>query len=94
VELAQLEAATRIEVHRPDATGPADAAGRAFASLELAPDASDREIKKAYRRLMNRYHPDKLAGSDASEEAMADAARKTREVREAYELLRQRRGFR
>lgn len=94
VELAQLEAAARIEVFRPDATGASDAAGRAFASLELAPDASDREIKNAYRRLMNRYHPDKLAGSDASEEAMADAARKTREVREAYELLRQRRGFR
>ncbi len=94
VELAQLEAATRIETFRPDATGATDAAGRAFASLELAPDASDREIKKAYRRLMNRYHPDKLAGSDASEAAMADAARKTREVREAYELLRQRRGFR
>ena len=96
VELAQLEAASRIEIHRvrPDHTAGVDAAGQAFEALELAPDASDREIKKAYRRLMNRYHPDKLAGSDASEETVAQAARKTREVREAYELLRQRRGFR
>ena len=62
--------------------------------LGVSQQAEAAEIKKAYRRLMNRYHPDKLAGSDASEGRVAQAARKTREVREAYELLRERRGFR
>lgn len=95
VELAQLEAAGRVHAHRRggEEARAGDAAGKAFATLSLAPDASDREIKKAYRRLMNRYHPDKLAGSEADDDALAEAARRTREIREAYELLRERRGF-
>lgn len=95
VELAQLEAAARVERRFADArkASPGNAADRAFAQLSLQPDASDDEIKKAYRRLMNRYHPDKLAGNNASSEDVAAAGQKTRRIREAYELLRERRGF-
>ena len=96
VEVAQMEASARLKRHFvPKDSGPArvDAVTRAFATLGLEPDAGNAEIKTAYRRLMNRYHPDKLAaaGDDA---AIADASRKTRVIREAYELLRARRGFR
>ncbi len=96
VELAQLEAATRVERRFStgrSATSGGSEADRAFATLSLSPDASDQQIKTAYRRLMNRNHPDKLAGGDASHADVVDAGRKTREIREAYELLRQRRGF-
>ena len=43
--------------------------------------ASDKDIKTAYRRLMNRSHPDKIAGSNPDAAVIAEAERRTREVR-------------
>ena len=54
----------------------------------------ERDIKKAYRRLMNRNHPDKIAGSNPDAEAVALAEQRTREVRGAYEMLKARRSIR
>lgn len=98
VELAQMEAAVRIDRRftgnsGPRSGDPKSAASKAYLLLDLNPDASDQEVKKAYRRLMNRYHPDKLAGHVTDTQALDEAGRKTREIREAYELLRSRRGF-
>ncbi|MDF3935486.1 DnaJ domain-containing protein [Pseudomonas citronellolis] len=50
------------------------------------------EVKRAYRRLISQHHPDKLAG--ASEACIAAATEKTREIQQAYALVRERRGFR
>lgn len=49
--------------------------------LGVSPDASDEEIKKAYRRLAKRYHPDRNPGD-------AEAARKMQEVNAAYEQIK------
>ena len=49
--------------------------------LGLSPDASDEEIKKAYRRLAKKYHPDLNPGD-------AEAARKMKEVNAAYERIK------
>jgi len=48
--------------------------------LDVARDASDRDIKKAYRKLALKYHPDKNQG-DASAEA------KFKEISSAFEVL-------
>ncbi|CAE7000153.1 hypothetical protein CFE70_000934 [Pyrenophora teres f. teres 0-1] len=48
--------------------------------LGLKKDASEREIKKAYRTLSKKYHPDKNPGDD-------EAGKKFVEVAEAYEVL-------
>jgi molecular chaperone DnaJ len=48
--------------------------------LGLAKNASDEEIKKAYRKLAMKYHPDRNPDSKESEE-------KFKEVKEAYEML-------
>ena len=48
--------------------------------LGVSPNASDEEIKQAYRRLAKQYHPDRNPG-DATAEA------KFKEVGEAYEVL-------
>ncbi|GAP73528.1 MULTISPECIES: molecular chaperone DnaJ [Pseudoalteromonas] len=48
--------------------------------LGVAKDASDRDIKKAYKRLAMKYHPDRTAGDKELEN-------KFKEVKEAYEVL-------
>ena len=66
----------------------------AYKSLGVEHDASNDEIKKSYRRLMNRNHPDKIASSNPDAAVLAEAERRTREVRVAYELLKARRAIR
>lgn len=59
----------------------------AYATLGVEPGASDAEVKQAYRRLMNRHHPDKLASRGMPEEALKLASQKTQEIRRAYEAI-------
>ncbi len=47
--------------------------------LGLSRDASERDVKKAYKRLAMKYHPDRNKGDDADE--------KFKEVKLAYEVL-------
>ena len=97
VELAQLEAMIRAQKgFKRSPAGDADAARlrEAYATLGVEPDSSNDDIKKAYRRLMNRNHPDKIAGSNPGAEAVALAEQRTREVRGAYEMLKARRSIR
>jgi len=97
VELAQLEAMLRAQRgFRRSAAGDADTrrVNAAYRTLGVDKSSSNDEIKKAYRRLMNRNHPDKLASKDPGAAAMAEAERRTREVRGAYEMLKARRSIR
>ncbi len=64
----------------------------AYALLELKEDCSDEDLKRSYRRMMNRYHPDKLASKGLPDEMMRMATEKAREIKAAYEHLRQVRG--
>lgn len=66
----------------------------AYEVLGVKPDASDGEIKRAYRRLMSQHHPDKLVSKGLPEEMIRLATEKTREIKNAYELLKQTRGMR
>ncbi len=65
----------------------------AYAVLNVAPDASEAEIKRAYRRLISQHHPDKLVAKGLPEEMMKLATQKTHEIRQAYERVRSSRGF-
>jgi len=60
----------------------------AYAILEINRSSDDREIKKAYRRMMSRHHPDKLVAKGLPEEMMKIATEKTQEIQAAYEMIK------
>ncbi len=66
----------------------------AYAVLGLSRDASDAEVKKAYRRLMSQHHPDKLVAKGLPEEMMKVASQKTHEIKQAYDIIKEARGIR
>lgn len=97
VELTQLEAMLRAQRgFRSSPAGNADSqrVAAAYATLGLTQSASNDEIKHAYRRLINRNHPDKLSGSNPDDQQMALAQKRTRDIRSAYEMLKARRAIR
>ncbi len=94
VELAQLEAMLRAQrAFRKSPEGEVDAArvSNAYATLGVDRSSTNDDIKKAYRRLMNQHHPDKLAASNPGEAEIAQAEKRTRDIRMAYETLKTRR---
>jgi DnaJ like chaperone protein len=60
----------------------------AYEVLGVDKNAPDPEIKKAYRRLMNQHHPDKLVSKGLPEEMIKLANEKTQQIKEAYELIK------
>ena len=65
--------------------------GGDFKILEITQDASDDEVKKAYRKMAMKYHPDKV--NHLGEEVKVQAEEKFRKVQEAYENIKKARGF-
>jgi DnaJ like chaperone protein len=59
--------------------------------LEIPKTASDAEVKKAYRKMAVKYHPDKVAS--LGEEFQKAAKEKFQRVQEAYEAIKKERGM-
>lgn len=59
--------------------------------LEIDKNATDEEIKKAYRRMALKFHPDKVA--QEGEEIQRAATEKFKKVQEAYENIKKKRGI-
>lgn len=59
--------------------------------LEIAPDATDAEVKKAYRAAAIKHHPDKV--SHLGEDVRKAAEEKFAQVNEAYERIKKARGI-
>lgn len=59
----------------------------AYHVLGVQASASSIEIKKAYRRLMNKYHPDKLVAKGLPAGMMKLATEKAQKIQAAYDLI-------
>ncbi len=59
--------------------------------LGIDSNASDDEVKKAYRKMAIAYHPDKVA--QMGEEYQKGAKEKFQKIQDAYEAIKKRRGF-
>ncbi len=68
-------------------TGPS--LGDAYQVLGVKRSAGDAEIKKAYRRLMSRHHPDKLVAKGLPDEMLKLATEKTQQIQRAYDQVRE-----
>ncbi|WJW75839.1 co-chaperone DjlA [Thiohalobacter sp. IOR34] len=94
LEFRQIEALVRAAhefaggARQPAGPPPADRLQQAYAVLGVSPGASDAEVKKAYRRLMNQHHPDKLVAKGLPEEMIELATEKTQEIKAAYDTVR------
>ncbi|MCI0400384.1 MAG: co-chaperone DjlA [Gammaproteobacteria bacterium] len=95
-EYEHLEAMVGAQMHSREPNVRTRARGRledAYAILNVTAQASVDEIKRAYRRLLSQHHPDKLVAKGLPEEMMKLATQKTHEIRQAYEQIREARGF-
>ena len=84
--LSFIEGASAYEQRAPGGRLPS--VEDAYKTLGVTSTASDADVKKAYRRLMNQHHPDKLVAKGLPEEMMKLATEKTQEIRKAYEQIR------
>jgi len=97
IEFAALEAMLRMR----GAAGATGAAARPAADrladacqvLGVRPDASDADVTLAYRRLMSQNHPDKLVANGLPQSMVEAAHERTRQILEAYEVIRKHRGM-
>lgn len=63
----------------------------AYKALGVTKDSSDAEVKRAYRKLMSQYHPDKLMGQGVPEDMIAMATEQAKEIQLAYDLIKKNR---
>jgi len=96
-DVAQLEsllrAATGSTAGGPSGRPPQDRLADAYAALDVTPDAAPADIKRAYRKLISKNHPDKLAARGLPESMRAVAEERSREINAAYDLIKSSRRF-
>mgnify|MGYP001951153675 CR=1 FL=1 len=68
-----------------------DASNNAYKILEISTDVTDAEVKKAYRKMAKKYHPDKV--QDLGKEHLKGAKEKFQSIQDAYEKIKKERGI-
>ena len=75
----------------PFTAGSSSALADAYRTLGISPEATDSEVKSAFKRLAVRFHPDKYATE--SQDVQHAAEEKFKQVNEAYQRIRKQRGL-
>ena len=70
-----------------------DALDAAYKALGVTKESTDAEIKRAHRKLMSQYHPDKLMGQGVPEDMIAMATEQAKEIQLAYDLIKKSRNI-
>ncbi|MDP3290596.1 MAG: DnaJ domain-containing protein, partial [Sulfuricurvum sp.] len=66
---------------------------QAYILLGLTAQATNDEVKKAYRALVREYHPDIIKSQGASDEYLKEATEKVQDINAAYEMIKKSRGM-
>ena len=73
--------------YEPQGASSSSALADAYEIIGVNSSATDAEVKKAYRRLMSKNHPDKLIAKGLPKEMIDIATNKTQEIQKAYDLI-------
>jgi len=74
-------------------TSSVDQLADAYKVLGINDDVESKEVKRAYRKLMNEHHPDKLVAKGLPPEMMEMAKEKAQDIQAAYDLIKKEKGF-
>lgn len=90
-KLSKIAAALQLNTHAYESIKAmfVKSTDQAYTILEIAPDATDAEVKKAYRTLAKKYHPDKIVTDDPA--LKKGAEEKFQQVQTAYETIQKQR---
>ncbi|MBU1236992.1 MAG: co-chaperone DjlA [Gammaproteobacteria bacterium] len=72
---------------------PETALEDAYKALGVTKENTDQEIKRAYRKLISQYHPDKLIGQGMPADMIAMATEKTKEIQLAHDVIKRTRNI-
>ena len=86
-EMAQMERVAAAGMG-PRQKSPDEALHEAYGVLGVGRSASEDEIRSPYRRLMRQHHPDRLAAQGLPEEMKEEATRRTQQIQNAYQVVR------
>ncbi len=90
--IAQVEVQQMLG-RRTQRSGGGVSSGDPYAALGLSSSANRQEVKRAYRKLMSRHHPDKLVAKGLPKEMLELAKDKTAAITAAYETIKTQRGW-
>jgi DnaJ like chaperone protein len=65
----------------------------AYKALGIGKESTDAEVKRAYRKLMSQYHPDKLIGQGMPADMIAMATEQSKEIQVAYDMIKKSRNL-
>jgi len=85
--------ATFQAFYAEQATHKAISLEKAYEILESTADNDDATLKKNYRSLVKKHHPDIMSGQGATQNIIDEATKKLQEINEAYELIKKDRGI-
>ena len=66
---------------------------KAYEILESTPNDDETTLKKNYRNLVKKHHPDIISGQGAAQNIIDEATKKLQEINEAYEIIKKDRGL-
>ncbi len=97
-QLEQLLRMARAQEHFHGDSGftaqPGTSLDDAYDALGVTSDVGDKELKRAYRKLMSENHPDKLIAQGVPEDMVKLATERSQEIQAAYEMVKKQRGLR
>ncbi|MBO9491099.1 co-chaperone DjlA [Endozoicomonas sp. G2_1] len=80
----QSDSSSEQSTQRPSSKTQLD---NAYRILGVERDASTKDVKKAYKKLMSQHHPDKLVAKGLPKEMMEVAKQKAQDIQAAYDLI-------